>query len=98
MTDDVLETRSNEVLATAIYCRPDHTHRYNRRLTAHGNRDIPPRLYHRTHEDAARAIIANGLLPGGGVGGPKSKGNSFFSILPLGDQKAMSGVRANQTR
>ena len=95
-TDDVLETRSNEVLAKTIYCRPDHMHRYNRRLTARGNRDIPPRLYHRTHEDAARAIIANGLLPGGGAGGPKSKGNSFFSILPLGDQKAMSGVRANR--
>ena len=95
-TDDVLETRSNEVLAKTIYCRPDHMHRYNRQFTAHGNRDIPPRLYHRTHEDAARGIIANGLLPGGGAGGPKSKGNSFFSILPLGDQKAMSGVRANR--
>ena len=95
-TDDVLETRSNEVLAKVIYCRPDHAHRYNRRLTAHGNRDIPPRLYHRTHEEAARSIIANGLLPGAKAGGPKSKGNSFFSILPLGDQKAMSGVRANR--
>ena len=24
-TDDVLETRSNEVLAKLIFCRPDHT-------------------------------------------------------------------------
>ena len=95
-TDDVLETRSNEVLAKTIYCRPDHMHRYNRRFTAHGNRDIPSRLYHRTHEDAARGIIANGLLPGGGTGGPKSKGNSYFSILPLGNQKAMSGAHTNQ--
>ena len=95
-TDDVLATRSNEVLAVLIYCRPDHAHRYNARLTAHGNRDIPPRLYHRTHEGAARSIIASGIIPGGGAGGPKSKGNSFFSTQPLGDQKALSGVRADR--
>ena len=95
-TDDVLETRSNEVLAVLIYCRPDHVHRYNARLTAHGNCDIPPRLYHRTHEGAARSIIASGLIPGGGAGGPKSKGNSFFSTQPLGNQKAISGVRADR--
>ena len=65
-------------------------------LTAHANRDIPPRLYHRTHEQAARSIIANGILPGGGAGGTKSKGNSFFSIVPLGNQKATSGVRADR--
>ena len=35
------------------------------------------------------------MLLGGGAGGKKSKGNSFFSILPLRDQKALSGVRAD---
>ena len=71
-TDDVLKTRSNEVLAKLIFCRPDHTHRYNRRLTAHGNKDIPPRLHHRTREEAARSIMANGLLVG-----PNPKGTPF---------------------
>ena len=97
-TDDVLETRSNEVLAKLIFCRPDHAHRYRLNLTARANRDIPPRLYLRTHEQAAHPIIANGILPGGGAGGKKSKRNSFFSIVPLGNQTAVSGVRADRPK
>ena len=52
--------------------------------------DVPPRLYHRTVEDAAFQILSGELPPGFGDSG---KIHNYFSALPLEEMTNQSGVR-----
>ena len=52
--------------------------------------EIPPRLYHRTVEDAAFAILDDRLVPGFGSSG---KAHCYFSSLPLQEMTNQAGVR-----
>ena len=52
--------------------------------------EVPPRLYHRTVEDAAVAILDHKLLPGYGNSG---KAHCYFSSLPLEEMSNQAGVR-----
>ena len=52
--------------------------------------DVPPRLYHRTVEDAAFQILDGELTPGFGDSG---KLHNYFSSLPLEEMTNQAGVR-----
>ena len=52
--------------------------------------DVPPRLYHRTVEDAAFQILDAELTPGFGDSG---KLHNYFSSLPLEEMTNQAGVR-----
>ena len=52
--------------------------------------DVPPRLYHRTVEDAAFQILNGELTPGFGDSG---KIHNYFSALPLEEMTNQAGVR-----
>ena len=52
--------------------------------------DIPPRLYHRTVEEAAFQILDSELTPGYGQSG---KMHNYFSSLPVEDMSNQAGVR-----
>ena len=52
--------------------------------------DVPPRLYHRTVEDAAFQILDGELTPGFGDSG---KIHNYFSALPLEEMTNQAGVR-----
>ena len=52
--------------------------------------DVPPRLYHRTVEDAAFQILDGELTPGFGDSG---KIHNYFSSLPLEEMTNQAGVR-----
>ena len=52
--------------------------------------DIPPRLYHRTVEDAAFQILDGELTSGFGQSG---KMHNYFSSLPLEEMSNQAGVR-----
>ena len=54
--------------------------------------EIPPRLYHRTVEDAAFSILDDRLVPGYGYGN-SGKAHCYFSSLPLEEMSNQSGVR-----
>ena len=51
---------------------------------------VPPRLYHRTVEDAAFQILDGELTPGFGDSG---KLHNYFSSLPLEEMTNQAGVR-----
>ena len=52
--------------------------------------EVPPRLYHRTVEDAAFSILDDKLIPGCGSSG---KAHCYFSSLPLEEMANQAGVR-----